>query len=387
MSGRARHGFRLEQLPLERARLALYLICLGIAFALYLLMHGSGAGMLFWLLAGAAIAGAAYGAMTDVARNGGILQVAVLLASLLTVTVPFGVAITQTGKLAGTVSAANAWPQILVLLFASRVLAELAELRFHAAWRDPFQGSQPAPVQSVAAALVLGAFFTLMFYLLAAHLHGKPDAASGIIAAALLGDTAIHYAIVFLFFVIAAFVIDAVVIYIRDRAALGAFRRAVGERGAMAPDELRKTIGQDLARWSHTRAIQFLRDALDRATMPRAEQSALPAAMAGFHQASRRFVKGLVTLLPLLGFLGTVIGLSIALAELPRGAGGGRAAFDIGGSLAGLAIKFETTLLGLMGGMIASLSIALLEKAETELAADCELMVAAAQGREPRNAA
>src|SRR5262249_38908403 len=115
--------------------------------------------------------------------------------------------------------------------------------------------------------------------------------------------------------------------------------------------------------------------------------SALPAAMAGFHQASRRFVKGLVTLLPLLGFLGTVIGLSIALAELPRGVGGGRGAFDIGGSLAGLAIKFETTLLGLLGGMIASLAIAVLEKAETELAADCELIVAALQGTEPRDAA
>ena len=63
---------RLDRLPLERARLALYLICLGISFLLYLLVHGSGAGTLFWLLAAAAIAGTVYGAMTDMARNGAI---------------------------------------------------------------------------------------------------------------------------------------------------------------------------------------------------------------------------------------------------------------------------------------------------------------------------
>ena len=134
-SRRARHGFRLDQLPLERARLALYLICLGIAFMLYLLLHGSGAGIFFWLLAGAAIAGAAYGAMTDMARNGGILQAAVLLASLLTVIVPLGVAVAQNGKMGGAISAASLWPQILVLLFASRVLAELARASLLAAWR------------------------------------------------------------------------------------------------------------------------------------------------------------------------------------------------------------------------------------------------------------
>lgn len=378
---------RLDQMPLERARLALYLICLGISFLLYLLVNGSGAGTLFWFLAAGAIAGAAYGAMTDVARYGGIVQASVLVASALTVIVPLGIAATEQGRLARAISLAAVWPQVLVLLFASRVLAELAELRFVAAWRDPFRTGQPAPVQSVAAALVLGAFLMLVFHLLAAQLHAKADAASGIIVMALLGDTVIHHAIMFLFFVITAFLVDAAAIHARDRLALAAFRRAVrASARSLKPDDLGKLVSQDLARWSHTRAIQFIREALDRSKGRQADQ-VLPAAMAGFHQASRRFVKGLVTLLPLLGFLGTVIGLSIALGELPRGAGASRGAFDIGGSLAGLAIKFETTLLGLLGGLIVSLAIAVLEKAEAELAADCELMVASLPGREPRDAA
>jgi hypothetical protein len=40
-----------------------------------------------------------------------------------------------------------------------------------------------------------------------------------------------------------------------------------------------------------------------------------------------------------------------------------------------LAVKFETTLLGLMASMIASLSLNFLEKREAELAATCMLIV------------
>lgn len=50
-------------------------------------------------------------------------------------------------------------------------------------------------------------------------------------------------------------------------------------------------------------------------------------------------------------------------------------AFDISASLAGLAVKFETTLLGLMASMISSLALNFLEKREAELAAACLLVV------------
>ena len=83
--------------------------------------------------------------------------------------------------------------------------------------------------------------------------------------------------------------------------------------------------------------------------------------------------------LPLLGFLGTVIGLATSIAELPASLSDapGRG-FDISGSLAGLAIKFETTLLGLLASMTAALALNLLEKRETELSAECLRSVEAA---------
>ena len=71
-----------------------------------------------------------------------------------------------------------------------------------------------------------------------------------------------------------------------------------------------------------------------------------------------------------------MIGLATAISELPRGlTEGSGQAFDISASLSGLAVKFETTLLGLMASMISSLCLHFLEKREAELAAACMLLV------------
>ena len=73
-----------------------------------------------------------------------------------------------------------------------------------------------------------------------------------------------------------------------------------------------------------------------------------------------------------MGFLGTVIGLTAAVGGLPGELQApGNGSLDIGASLLGLAVKFETTLLGLAGALVASLLLALLEKREGEISAEC----------------
>jgi biopolymer transport protein ExbB/TolQ len=87
-------------------------------------------------------------------------------------------------------------------------------------------------------------------------------------------------------------------------------------------------------------------------------------------------VRALLSSLPLLGFLGTVIGLTAAIGGLPRHLGpAAEGNLDISASLVGLAVKFETTLLGLAGGLLASLLLALLERREGELAAECRHLI------------
>ena len=101
----------------------------------------------------------------------------------------------------------------------------------------------------------------------------------------------------------------------------------------------------------------------------------------------RRFVRTLIGFLPLLGFLGTVLGIMQALGALPAGLDANGATADAalaGGlqeSLAGIAVAFETTLLGLLGNLTASLLLAATEKAEADL---IDRTPAAAGGVPPR---
>lgn len=231
--------------------------------------------------------------------------------------------------------------------------------------------------QSIASAVCLGAFLTLFFYLLIPHLvtHSGRQT-SDIIVSALLGGTIVHSAIVFLFFVIVAAILDAVQLHARDRAILASFGREIDDdRKVGAKRGLSSILSDELGSAIHTRAFRLLNAAIESKTGDKPPNLAA-LAFDGFQAASRQFVRALLPFLPLLGFLGTVIGLATAISELPRGlTEGSGQAFDISASLSGLAVKFETTLLGLMASMISSLCLHFLEKREAELAAACMLLV------------
>lgn len=81
-----------------------------------------------------------------------------------------------------------------------------------------------------------------------------------------------------------------------------------------------------------------------------------------FFAAGRRFARGLPALLPLLGFFGTVIGQSITTFDLEKGFAGGLTTERLAGAIAGLGLKFETTLLGLVGNFVAPALLNLLER-------------------------
>src|SRR5262245_35077562 len=106
----------------DRARLVVYLICLAVSFALYLIVHGQGQGLVFWLLAAATVAGLSYGGfVNDFTRQGRLLRAAVILALGLALVFPLGTLLAGNGSFAAVIAASPVWPQILVALFASRV--------------------------------------------------------------------------------------------------------------------------------------------------------------------------------------------------------------------------------------------------------------------------
>src|SRR5262245_27212177 len=174
----------------------------------------------------------------------------------------------------------------------------------------------------------------------------------------------------FSFFVILSSILHASQRYLADRSILASFGRLVEEDPkAGATRELASILTDKFYTVAHTRAFRLLNAAIEaKAFGSRSPVDLAILSFDGFHFASRHFVRALLTFLPLLGFLGTVIGLAVAISELPHVAteGAGQA-LDMSASLAGLAVKFETTLLGLIGSMISSLSLNFLEKREAEL--------------------
>lgn len=368
-------------------RLSIYMACLGLSFVLLLAAGGppGSGGIVFWVFAGFAACGMIVGGLAPAVGRGREHDLAgphMAVGQLPQAAAAVAAVLALVAAADGT---SPAWPSVLVLLFAGRVQVEIADLRLWLAWRAPLRRHPPASVQSVTAALAFGGFLALAFERAAALAargpaprgEGAPTAAS-VTVDALLGDTPVHRVLIYLFFVVVAFVVDAWRLHRRDRAALAALGRLLegaGEQERGAGLTLPAALERLAFFHPGSRALLACRTIADGD-----DTAGLAAfrAVTDFHLASRRFVRSIVPLLPLLGFVGTVIGLSITLGELPRNTGdGGRAAADISASLGGLAIKFQTTLLGLVGGMAASTALNTLEKAETELMAECALVVAA----------
>lgn len=361
----------------DRRALGAYLVCLAVAFGLYLVVHGLSNGWGFFYLCAAALAGLALAAWPFARAGNAIVPVTAGAAVVLALAVPLGGLCVGGASLPVAIARTTVWPHILVLLFAGRVLAEMSSLRFAAAWRRPLDGGRMV-TQSMAAAFVTGCALALCFYKAVGGIVIAPERLDpwAIVVRALTGQTVIHVAIVLLFFITVAAIADAALILARDRMALGELRRLCRDRfsgrGHCAGTEVATYVSEGLGRFAHTRTVQFVLTWANQAATPVEAGRSLD----GFHRASRKMVRVLLSFLPLLGFLGTVIGLTAAIGGLPSDLGpDARGGLDIGASLVGLAVKFETTLLGLAGGLVASLLLALLEKHEDELAAECRHLV------------
>lgn len=80
--------------------------------------------------------------------------------------------------------------------------------------------------------------------------------------------------------------------------------------------------------------------------------------------------------IPILGFIGTVLGIGLAVGDLSQGLGDIQDAAELGGKLKGVAgnlsIAFDTTLVALLMSMVAYLTQTLVRQQEAQLLADVE---------------
>jgi biopolymer transport protein ExbB/TolQ len=343
---------------------------------LYAMAMGFEAGQLVLLACALAVGFGVWG------RRGFWLKVGVIGALCYTITFP----LIQQSMIKGeafsvVVTRSPVWPQLLIALVGSRLLASECALSFAEFWREPTRYSAGVEMQSILAAAALGVFLTLVFYLVAPHLAPVAvEGPSAFIVSTLRGGTFVHTTIIFLFFVIMAAILDAGWRHWQDVARLAEFGRLLAAGPAPATAAHLKSMIEDVRLSDpQSRTPQLLLAAVAIATDAGGAGARLATrSFDGFNQSSRRFLRALLPFLPLLGFLGTVIGLATAIAGLPHGAEVGPRGFDVSASLAGLAIKFETTFLGLVASIVSSFLLNVVEKQEGELAAACMLTVKAA---------
>src|SRR5262245_41331388 len=124
----------IAAMEVERWRLRVYAVAFLVAFALYLLVHAIGRGAAVWTPAGVAIATTSFGIWSG---QGRALRLGVTTAILVALVVPvLEHAIVSAEPFAAVLVHTAVWPQLLVTLIGSRVLAAEAELSFAQFWRQ-----------------------------------------------------------------------------------------------------------------------------------------------------------------------------------------------------------------------------------------------------------
>lgn len=307
-----------------------------------------------------------------------ILPVVLVPVAIGTVAYPLALDLHGATQPRETLGHAIIWPQLIVLLFTSRLLAEMARQSSSDAWGAAGAAAAGSALHrhSVWATAVLGGFFTLAFYGLLSRFAEETDHP---IFEAFFGETPINAIVVFLFFVVISELIDLWLGVLRDRAILHGLGNedtegGLADRIADMPDEVQSSAA--------------VRRILAQHAVSKQERDTAAAGVeieAALSLASRRYVRNLVSSLPLIGFTGTVLGIMAALAEMPAVldsvSGPGGLSTALTGTLGGLATAFQTTLLGLVGSLIASILLAGLERAEAATVAAGDLLASSGNAR------
>lgn len=267
------------------------------------------------------------------------------------------------GPVATVVQTGTVWPECFVLLIGARLVSEWSRLAHDRQTAFALAGPSMSTEQSVTAAALTGAALAILTFSLAPTPDGTLSVLSvgGLLQSALRGATSVHVAILFAAGTALALIGSGFVRCWREWQAFLRLRRAARTSVPASAAEAVDWVADQAGGYNGTATAIGLASLLGTAATDLRTD-----ALAVQHDAARQFLRRLLGLLPLLGFLGTIVGLAAAIAGLPHGLSGG---VDLTASLGGLAIKFETTFLGLTAYLIGSLLTNFLDRLEADAGA------------------
>ncbi len=308
-------------------KLVIYLIAFAITFLLHLNMHevvGFSAQVLLGALAAVAVFSVIRLETKNLIAYRNFTQSLVLTVIAITIIFPLLERFsTDEQSFAHIIITTLFWPQMLVSFFGGLAIINILALQ-----KDDQRAN------SITAHLAFGVGFCMAFYAGLVWLFDLQnyELPAGVLGA-FLGDTVLHYLIVFLFFTIFSYILQAIITVVSKSKQLAAEDTAPQYISQIDPFEL----------------------------------------------ALRRFVRVMIGFLPLLGFLGTVLGIMKALRGLPHLFSNEASQITdisqaLSGSLSNVSLAFETTMLGIIASMISSLALSYTEKMETDLITRVSLM-------------
>lgn len=256
------------------------------------------------------------------------------------------------------------WASLLVLFSSALILNVLRKYTLFKLWDKSVLGRREHiyDKMSLGNSFVLGVFLTIIFYTILVMLPSDIDLFQNL-KKLFFGSHIIYYLIMIVFFWILAILIDEYVASNYNRKLIVEINNFFKQQDMYTIRhsellELQVAFEKEFAPVTHTAMTYKVDYLLKHIELDKSNADILMERLAEIEFQAQEYTQGflhtLLWSLPLLGFMGTILGIIDTVGTFSDVLGKGKNAESLIESLGGLSLAFETTLLGLISSLIAT---------------------------------
>jgi len=256
------------------------------------------------------------------------------------------------------------WASLLILFASALILNMLRKYTLFKLWDKSVLGRREHiyDKMSLGNSFVLGIFLTIIFYTILTMLPSSIDLFQNL-KKLFFGNHIIYYLIMIVFFWIIAILIDEYVTAKYNRNLIVEINNFFKQQDMYTIRhsellELQIAFEKEFAPVTHSAITYKVNYLLKNIELDKGNADILMERLAEIEFQAQEYTQGflhtLLWSLPLLGFMGTILGIIDTVGTFSEVIGKGKNANSLIESLGGLSLAFETTLLGLISSLIAT---------------------------------
>lgn len=279
------------------------------------------------------------------------------------------------------------WPNLLILICAGALLNQLRAHTILRLWDYPDGGSTAPlapPRVSIGNSLVIALFLTLAFYALLVSLPDSPPLFLGL-KRLFIGNHAIYYVLMLVFWWAATILASDYLAVLRERRHLNAVKGLMSssEGSRITPALALSLLTAIEQRWQpvhQSQVVSRVHEVLSERVLAASDavinrlQQRLDDIDFQRVEITRGFLNTMLWSLPLLGFMGTIMGIIQTIGAFSGVLSSGKEAAALLESLSGLSLAFETTLIGLVAALIGGYLLSVVRRDEAEINAEMAVL-------------